>query len=158
MNYIIIPLTEHYLQSALQLRDKLFTGLSKVEYATLEASVSDQSNVKKRLGIDELYYWIALNDETVVGLVGLYTQSNDFKNQVWLGWYGVDNNCRRLGLGGALLDFAIKEAYTLGFETLKLYTTNTYEYAMARKLYEQKGFVDITLSKKAKKRYFTIAI
>lgn len=158
MKHTILPLSQHYLLSALRLRDTLFPRLGKAEYATLEASILNQNAIKKSLGIDELYYWIALKDEAVAGLVGLYTQSDDSGGQVWLGWYGVDVHCRGLGLGSALLDFAIKEASAFGFDILKLYTTNADEYATARALYTHKGFVDVTPSKKAKKRYYSLAL
>ncbi|MDQ1267481.1 MAG: hypothetical protein QG560_124 [Campylobacterota bacterium] len=158
MSHAILPLTQHHLPSALRLRDTLFPNLSKAEYATLEASILNQSAIKKSLGIDELYYWVALKDEAVAGLVGLYTQPDDAKGQVWLGWYGVDVLCRGLGLGSALLDFAIKEASALGFDILKLYTANADEYATARALYSHKGFVDVTPSKKAKKRYYSLVL
>ena len=157
MKHTIVRLTTKHLSKALLLRDQIFPGLNKAEYATLEASVRDLGNIKTKLGVDELHYWVAIDsDDTVHGIIGLYSEIDDPKERIWLGWYGVDETVRGSGLGGKLLDFAIHESRCRGYEELKLYTTTADEYTAARRLYERKGFIDVTPSKKAKTRYYSL--
>lgn len=161
MDIQLQPLDSTNLQSATVLRDSVFKGLNTYEHGTLRASLNpDKYLVYKKLGIDHLEYWIAYNRESldVVGLIGLYTESDDEKDQIWLGWYCVDPDVRGQGLGNRLLHYAVDIAKQKGYKQLKLYTTMANEYSAARRLYERVGFRDTTRSKSAKTRYYTLSI
>lgn len=143
MKIFIESLSEINFNESLTLRDKLFPNLNKLEQETLKASI-DNSKIKilEELGITMIKYWIAKDTESnkVLGIVGLYSEIDDI-NDVWLGWYGVSENARGLGIGKELLKFAIKEANTINKNKLKLYTTKDIEYKAARDLYEKFGFI-----------------
>lgn len=160
MNIQIQPLDPTTLKSAITLRDSVFPGLNKTEYATLAASLSkNNSEVYKQLGIVTLNYWMAVdNNQVILGLVGLYTESDDEANQIWLGWYCVEPSARGRGIGEFLLHYAIDIAKQRGYKELKLYTTMADEYSVARRLYERIGFRDTTRTKNSKTRYYTVAI
>lgn len=128
MKIFIESLSEINFNESLTLRDKLFPNLNKLEQETLKASI-DNSKIKilEELGITMIKYWIAKDTESnkVLGIVGLYSEIDDI-NDVWLGWYGVSEDARGLGIGKELLKFAIKEANTINKNKLKLYTTKRY--------------------------------
>lgn len=154
----IKPLTPEVLRNATSLRDSVFPGLNATEYATLTASLDKDHNVRKKLNIIDLDYWVMCDEsDNVAGLIGLYTEKADIETDLWLGWYCVDPSTRGSGIGTRLLDFAIETAWNRSYTTLKLYTTRSDEYAAARRLYEKKGFVDTTPSIKAKTRYYTLS-
>lgn len=159
MDIFIKPLDLLTLNQATALRDQIFLQLTKLEQATLASSLeSKQTDVHKEMGIDTLDYWVAVKEERVVGLIGLYTEHKDHEDTVWLGWYCVDPSERGMGLGEVLLDYAIAESKKRNYKWLKLYTTTSELYASARRLYVKKGFFDVTSSTKAVTRYFTMAL
>lgn len=159
MSCTITPLTHQLLDDTLRLRDAVFSGLSKAEHETLEASIHGREDVRSKLGVADLDYWVAVGEnESVHGLIGLYTQTDDRDAAVWLGWFCVDASARGTGIGAALLEFAILEAKYKAFQELKLYTTTAEEYAAARRLYKKQGFADITPRNSVKTRYYSLKL
>jgi len=147
----IKKLNKSTLDQAIKLRNQVFPILEPFEEETIVASVYPQKYKLwyKKAEIQRLNYWLMLNEEMkVVGVVGLYTQSGDKKNRVWLGWFCVDPNYRGHKIGSKLLDFAIEESINEGYKELHLYTTRDSEYAKARELYERRGFVCYRETKK----------
>ena len=138
----IEPLSFYRLEEANTLRNSVFKYLSVAEKKTLDASVDAQhsSIVFKQLALQSLEYWVAIYENKVVGLVGLYEESTDHEDSIWLGWYCVEEKYRGLAIGKALIDFAIQTAKKRKKRFLKLYTTSHDEYAIARILYERLGF------------------
>lgn len=86
-----------------------------------------------------LEYYLMYVDEHLVGISGLY-QIPGFKDEMWLGWYGINPNYRRKGYGQLLLQYAIDKAKKMGITTLRLYTDYD-DNKNAVKLYEKMGFV-----------------
>ncbi len=141
-NFNIQPLTLDLLPKTVALLTCVFGRLGQDEIATLEASLNPLkfSRVLIRLNIKALDYWVATSQQNPVGIIGLYEEHQDNEENIWLGWFCADFNFRRLGLGSALLDFAIKEAKNRNKKYLKLYTGSGKKYDGARALYEKKGF------------------
>lgn len=143
MEIFIQPLDQHTLHQAVALRDQIFPKLGKLDRTTLCASLSPEKyHVHKKLGIKQLDYWVAIHSSTleVVGLVGLYTQTDDDDGMVWLGWYCVDPNHRGFKIGKKLINHAIEYAKEQEKKDLHLYTTGGDEYATAREQYHKLGF------------------
>ena len=139
----IQPLDQHTLPQAVILRNHIFPKLGKLEHDTLSASLTPlKYHVHKKLGIKQLEYWVAIHPGTreVVGLVGLYTQTDDNDGMIWLGWYCVDSDHRGLKIGKKLIGHAIEHAKEQKKKILHLYTTSGDEYATARELYHNIGF------------------
>jgi ribosomal protein S18 acetylase RimI-like enzyme len=84
-------------------------------------------------------YWVYIKDNKVTGIVGLYEMPHG-KEACWLGWFCVDPNYRRQGIGSLLLDYAIGVARKRNKKYLRLYTTTDPNEADAQILYEKKGF------------------
>lgn len=142
MEVFIQPLEQYTLSHAIALRDQIFPQLSQHEYDTLSASIfPDKYGDHRKFGIKQLDYWVAIHPGTleVVGLVGLYTQTDD-DEMVWLGWYCVDSYHRGLKIGKKLINHAIECAKEQKKKVLHLYTTGEDEYATAREQYHQIGF------------------
>jgi len=139
---IIKPLSFDRLEESNTLRNRVFKYLSLEEKQTLNASLDPQnhSSILAKLALMSLEYWVAIYENKVVGLIGLYEETSDHEDSIWLGWYCVDEKYRGLTIGKKLISFAIEEAKKKNKYFLKLYTTLHDEYAVARDLYEKLGF------------------
>ena len=139
---IIKPLSFDRLEESNTLRNRVFKYLSLEEKQTLNASLDPQNHsyIFTKLALMSLEYWVAIYENKVVGLIGLYEETSDHEDSIWLGWYCVDEKYRGLTIGKKLISFAIEEAKKKNKYFLKLYTTLHDEYAVARDLYEQLGF------------------
>ena len=143
MEVFIQALDQHTLPQAVILRNDIFPKLGKLEHDTLSASLTPlKYHVHKNLGIKQLDYWIAIHSRTleVVGLVGLYTQTDDDDGMIWLGWYCVDPDHRGFKIGKKLINHAIEYAKEQRKTYLHLYTTCDHQYAAAREQYHKIGF------------------
>ena len=131
----IIPLSKKHLDEAIALSEAIFPYMEdqKIARINLVESLSQKSSGKK--------YWLAKDsDGRIIGLTGLYLDQSD-KSIVWLGWFGVQPEHRRKGIGSLLLEYAIKESKTRGFKILKIYTSTDESETAAHQLYESYGFV-----------------
>lgn len=82
--------------------------------------------------------WSAISDEgKIIGLIGLYYELADFREAVHVGWFCVEPESRRKGIGGSLLDLAIEEARVSGAEFLRLDTST--DAIAARHCYFSRG-------------------
>jgi len=93
-----------------------------------------------RAGIGEVRYFVATTASGVVGLTGIYTLTDE-AGDAWLGWYGVDERMRGRGYGRALLETTTALARDAGYRTLRLWTTDHPNFAVASRLYEICDFV-----------------
>lgn len=105
----------------------------------------DRDLFMKEAGIfypdDGVKYYLAYLDGEVVGITGLYTDpNNDFKDEMWLAWFGVLPDKQHKGYGSSILDWSMEEVKKKGKKVLRLYTDRI-ECANAIKLYEKAGFV-----------------
>jgi GNAT superfamily N-acetyltransferase len=84
--------------------------------------------------------WLEVNEEgTVCGIVGHYRTTKDFKEAVWISWYGVDPSQRGKGYGKKLLDYAIAQAREKAVDYVRLYTGDDELEKQAQFLYESRG-------------------
>lgn len=87
--------------------------------------------------MDEIYYWIAYEGETPVGICGI-TEYLDYPEDCFLGWYGVLENHRRSGYGRKMFEHCKQKAKEKGYKTLRLYTDEV-DNSVAVLAYKQFG-------------------
>lgn len=139
----IEKLSNENLQQTLLLRDGIFQNILKKEQDTLKASLDPKEFTKylKSLNIKTIEYFIAKDEEKVVGLGGIYTQNNEPDNICWLGWFGVDEHYRGTKIGQKILDYCIDYAKKeLSKKVLHLYSYDSKEYHNALNLYKKYRF------------------
>lgn len=87
----------------------------------------------------ELTYYLVFDNETPVGVSGLYSY-HEYPNDAWLGWYGVLKEFRGKGYGSKIFDHFEKISKEKGYKNIRLYTDiNMYKDAI--KLYYKKGMI-----------------
>lgn len=70
----------------------------------------------------ELYIgYIAYMEDIPVGVTGIY-EITEYSDTVWLSWFGIKKEYRKLGYGKQILDYTIEMAKTLNKKYLRLYT------------------------------------
>jgi len=139
----IEPLSKKTLASAVELVNSIFPDQTKYEKADYVLSKSLDWQTKKKpihRSIEDNRYWVAVEREKVIGLVGLYVCKKDMKEANWLGWFCVSKLHRRRDLGKKLLDFAINKTQSMGKKYLRLYSSEDPVESAAQKLYEKTGF------------------
>ena len=88
-----------------------------------------------------LTYWVAKEEERVVGVVGHYAYKKDEHEASWIGWMCVHPDYRGRGIGRDLLYLVLEEAKRLGKPYLRLYTSTDPNEAVANIMYDKLGFV-----------------
>lgn len=127
----IVELNKKNFLQAIELQETIFPE----ESGAIDITLASQGKTAENQNM--LKYWLALVDNQVVGIVGLYSYKI-YPQDAWLGWFGVDENFRKLGVGSKLFDFACKKAKELGFNALRLYTDDI-SNAGAVSFYTKKG-------------------
>lgn len=66
--------------------------------------------------------WLVKNDEdTVIGICGLFALLPNFTKELWLGWFGILPEHRNKGLGKDVLDWMKEKAKNAGAEKIFSY-------------------------------------
>ncbi len=115
-------------------------------------------DLRKRWDTKTMHYYLVrdlLSGESV-GVTGFYTELSDPEEVAWLGWFCVDPLRRRKGLGGAILEWTIREVRKRGFKKFRLYTSTNPNEAAAQILYEKMGFQLIGREEFEEKKPYTI--
>jgi GNAT superfamily N-acetyltransferase len=73
-----------------------------------------------------------------IGISGLYNLDSARVDEVWMGWFGIYQECRNLGLGALVIDKLCEVARLYGFRRLYIYTDAVHSKAIG--LYERMGF------------------
>jgi ribosomal protein S18 acetylase RimI-like enzyme len=155
----IEPLSKETLKGAMEMLNKVFPVQTKRESSDywLPKSISGSYKKSRYPSVRYCKYWVAVEDGKVVGITGLYSLEEDWKDALWLSWFCVDPSCRGRGLGTKLLDLAIENARKEGKKFLRLYTSpDDPNESAAQKLYEKRGFV-ITKKNVEKRGKFSIS-
>lgn len=141
---MIEPLSWGTLEEAKKLVNRVFPAQEDYERSDrwLPYSLEQKEAAEKTTSgyVRSAGYWVYLKDGRVVGIVGLYEYGRSTKTVSWLGWFCVDPDFRRQGIGSELLDYAISKAKEAGKKYLRIYTTTDPNEAEAQKLYEKYGF------------------
>lgn len=65
--------------------------------------------------------YIAYMEDTPVGVTGIY-EIPEYSDTIWLSWFGIKKEYRKLGYGKQILDYTIEMAKALNKKYLRLYT------------------------------------
>ncbi len=65
--------------------------------------------------------YIAYMEDIPVGVTGIY-EIPEYSDTVWLSWFGIKKEYRKLGYGKQIFDYTIEVAKTLNKKYLRLYT------------------------------------
>lgn len=87
--------------------------------------------------LENAEYYIVDADDKTVGICGIYSYKA-YKNDAWLGWYGIVEGERQKGYGTKVFNYILTQAMKRGFEHLRLYTDEI-DNEKAIKLYEKTG-------------------
>lgn len=141
---LISPLCHRTLGKALKLLHEAFPQPPLVEHPAIALPYSlIPSSIKLALSplfqVTALQYWVARQPQTaaVIGVIGLYGWRSQ-PSTLWLGWFCVDSNWQRQGVGSELLHWAIDKAQKLGKSHLQVYTPSNADQAL--NLYRDFGF------------------
>jgi GNAT superfamily N-acetyltransferase len=133
------PLSQERLEQALLLVKKCFPDeYESAEVAYKESLGTDHYN---SLWTTYLQYWVVIDKDTdkIVALTGLYQDFEQAGDEVWLGWFCVDPDQRRRGLGRETLKWTIDFAKSQGYKYLRLWTSDHPDEAPAQALFESMG-------------------
>lgn len=146
---MIVPMEERHIAQARALVDAVFPlkgPLEALYFFAWRRRKSPWVRAAARLfGIAALEdAWVDVDEKGAVrGIVGFYSTPRDEADARWLSWFCVSPAARGLGLGKALLDFAIETARGRGFRYLRLYTGSDPDEARAQVLYESRGLKEV---------------
>lgn len=87
----------------------------------------------------ELTFWIVYDENDLIGVSGLYSY-HEYKEDAWLGWFGVLPDKRSRGYGSKILDHFEQYAKKQGYKTVRLYTDEIANKD-AIKLYTKRGMI-----------------
>jgi len=144
---IIKPLTAETLEAAIALAEKSFsldfnanpnrirTGLAATVYPD-----KYPERFSNRIAPECIKYWVALENNQVVGVVGYYILTEDQADAAWISWYCVDFPHRGKKIGLQLLEFIIEKVKSLGKTYLRLLSSDTPTEYRAHEIYKKRGF------------------
>ena len=87
----------------------------------------------------ELIFWLVYDKDEPVGVSGLYSYY-EYKDDAWLGWFGVLPDKRNKGYGWKILDHFEDYARKQGYKAVRLYTSEE-DNKEAIKLYTKRGMI-----------------
>lgn len=87
----------------------------------------------------ELTFWIVYDESEPIGVSGLYSY-HEYKDDAWLGWFGVLPDKRNKGYGSKILDYFEDYARKQGYKSMRLYTSEE-DNKDAIRLYIKRGMI-----------------
>lgn len=96
---------------------------AKLQYEIFPNSSAYSVYKSKAIGERKDLYigYIAYMEDIPVGVTGIY-EIPKYSDTVWLSWFGVKKEYRKLGYGKQILDYTIEMAKALNKKYLRLYT------------------------------------
>lgn len=142
---VVQPLSKKNLLDTIMLAERIFPGdINSTESPRRMFTASIDPNLYREwineAQIKSLKYWVTVYENRVIAFTGLYIPLGKYEDDLWLGWFGVDSDFRRHGIGRALLQWTMARAKAQGCKTLSLYTSSAPNEAAAQKLYGSLGF------------------
>lgn len=96
---------------------------AKLQYEIFYKSSAYSVYKSKVTGKNKTLYmaYIAYIENEPIGVTGIY-EIPEYSDTVWLSWFGLKKEYRKLGYGKQIFDYTIKIAKTLNRKYLRLYT------------------------------------
>lgn len=85
-------------------------------------------------------YYVAKKDDYILGICGWHRYIWGPENRVWLGWFAVDPEFQRKGIGHEMMEKICKTASKKGFKKMFIETYSDDDFLKARNFYEKFGF------------------
>lgn len=95
-----------------------------------------QDSIRKHHNYTCIEYYLAYEENTAVGITGLYANQ---ASECWLGWFGIRPEYRHRGYANKMLDLTLEKMQKYGYKVCRIYT-NSVHNEDAVKLYLKKGF------------------
>ena len=109
---------------------KIFVDEAAYDLIHIKQSVSGKHNFKR------LEYYFGYENNTLIGLCGLYADQTD---ECWLGWFGIRPEYRQKGIANAMLNQLTQMMKDYGYKICRIYTdVVTNKEAVC--LYKKQGF------------------
>ena len=105
-------ITKNNISVAARLQYEIFPNSSA--YSVYKSKITGE---RKGLYIG----YIAYMDDIPVGVTGIY-EIPEYPDTVWLSWFGIKKEYRKLGYGKQIFDYTIEKAKNLNKKYLRLYT------------------------------------
>ena len=105
-------ISKHNIKVAAKLQYEIFPNSSA--YSVYKSKITGE---RKDLYIG----YIAYMEDIPVGVTGIY-EIPEYSDTVWLSWFGIKKEYRKLGYGKQILDYTIEMAKALNKKYLRLYT------------------------------------
>ena len=139
---LISPLCHRTLGKSLRLLHQAFPHPPFIEHPAIALPYSlIPDSIKLAIAsvfqVTMLQYWIAHQNDTVIGIIGLYGWRSQ-PSILWVGWFCVDPTWQRQGIGSQLLHWAVDRAKRFNKSQLLVYTFANANQAL--RLYERIGF------------------
>jgi ribosomal protein S18 acetylase RimI-like enzyme len=83
-------------------------------------------------------YYVAEDKGKIIGALGTWTMRAHYPRVAWLGWFGVDKEHQRKGVGSAMLAAAFRDMRRRGVRIVNVETSQIAKEAIA--FYRKHGF------------------
>lgn len=123
-----ILITKENLDLALKIEHEIFP------FYDAKANYLDSINK-----IENNEYFLLYDDDTLIGISGAYYYDID-TTSLWLGWFGIRKEYRRLHYGSMALKLFEDKAFKKGYKFTRLYT-DKYNNEEAINFYKHNGYV-----------------
>lgn len=118
-------LNQKNLKIAAKVQYEIFPNSSA--YSVYKSAVTGQ---RKSFYVSYIAYW----EEKPIGVIGLY-EIPEYPDTVWLSWFGLKKEYRKMGFGKQMLDFIMEVAKENHRKYLRLYTFEVWN-SEAQKFYQ----------------------
>lgn len=139
----IEPVSIKNIEQAQKLLELVFPYCKTRKYPPEQSvylSMIGDVNYLKEENISSEEFFVATNNgEEILGTTGLTVYQRQSPFTCWLGWFCVNPDFRKKGLGGQILSWTLQRAKEKGFKNLKVETSDHENEAGAQLLYESFG-------------------
>jgi ribosomal protein S18 acetylase RimI-like enzyme len=111
--------------------------------------VSQQKAVEDVCTAEDTKVWVAIDSGSIVGFVAVKLDSESGIGEIYM--IAVDPNRQRLGIGTALMEFALDRLKDAGMSVAMVDTGGDLGHAPARRTYEKLGFGLLPIARYFKK-------
>lgn len=130
---------EEIKKSNLELAARTLNQIFKEQCSYNSAYIQYEAIIKA--GLDYIKYYLAYNDNELVGVTGMYTVGPiENTDSLWLGWFGVLEEHRRKGYGKQILLDTMEKVKVLAekyqIKYFRLYTSER-DNDLAQHMYEE---------------------
>lgn len=91
------------------------------EILNIYEAISGKERIEQNCKIIKKLRFEEISKDNIIGVTGIY-EIPEYSDTVWLSWFGIKKEYRKLGYGKQILDYTIEMAKTLNKKYLRLYS------------------------------------